>query len=105
MKTNRPLVFFMFLFSLFSGYGTEFYCTGEYLPDKAEYVKSNGGPMDGVWHDSFYWKIREAMITDTPNWEELKNVIDARRQGFQNTTEVVNYQSNHDHDRLLIDLG
>jgi 1,4-alpha-glucan branching enzyme len=92
-------------FSLISGFGTEFYCVGEYLPDKPEYVISNNGPMDGLWHDSYYWKIREAMVTDNPNWEELKNVIDARRQGYKNITDIVNYQSNHDHDRLLVDLG
>ncbi len=45
------------------------------------------------------------MLTDTTNWEELKNVIDARRQGYKNITDVVNYQSNHDHDRLLVELG
>jgi 1,4-alpha-glucan branching enzyme len=61
--------------------------------------------MDGVWHDSFYWKMREAMVTDTPNWEELKDSIDARRKGYKKITDVVNYQSNHDHDRLLVDLG
>ena len=61
--------------------------------------------MDGLWHDSFYWKIREAVVFDSPCWEELKNVIDARRQGYKNITDVVNYQSNHDHDRLLVELG
>jgi 1,4-alpha-glucan branching enzyme len=61
--------------------------------------------MDGIWHESFYWKIRECMITDTTNWEQLKDVIDARRQGYKNITDVVNYQSNHDHDRLLVELG
>ncbi|CAF0807602.1 unnamed protein product [Adineta ricciae] len=71
------------------GFGTEFYCVGEYLPDKPE----------------FYWKIREAMVADTVNWNDLKDVIDPRRQGYKNTWDVVNYQSNHDHDRLLVDLG
>jgi 1,4-alpha-glucan branching enzyme len=88
-----------------SGYAPNFFCVGEYLPDTIEGVMSNGGPMDGIWHDSFYWKIREAIVFDTVNWEELKNVIDARRQGYKNTTDIVNYQSNHDHDRLLVELG
>ncbi|CAF1048926.1 unnamed protein product [Rotaria sordida] len=87
------------------GFGTEFYCVGEYLPDKPEYVISNGGPMDGVWHDSFYLKLRESMSNEPPKLDELKDVIDARRQGYQNITDVVNYQSNHDHNRLLVDLG
>ena len=91
--------------SFFSGFGADFYCVGEYLPDRTEAVISNNGPMDGIWHDSFYWKIRDAIVFDTPNWKELKNVIDARRQGYKNITDVVNYQSNHDHDRLLVELG
>jgi len=87
------------------GYAPNFFCVGEYLPDKTESVLSNGGPMDGIWHDSFYWKLREAIVLDEVNWEELKNVIDGRRQGYNNITDVVNYQSNHDHDRLLPELG
>jgi len=102
--TIKHFILLNILLFLFSGFGTNFYCVGEYLPDKPEYVLSNGGPMDGVWHDSFYWKIREAMVTETPNLEELKDVIDARRQGYKNITDVVNYNSNHDHDRLLVDL-
>ncbi|CAF1378155.1 unnamed protein product, partial [Rotaria sordida] len=87
------------------GYAPEFYCVGEYLPDEMEAVISNNGPMDGVWHDTFYYKIREAVTLDTPNWEELKHAVDARRRGYKTITDVVNYQSNHDHDRLLVDLG
>ncbi|CAF0732391.1 unnamed protein product [Adineta steineri] len=87
------------------GYAPNFFCVGEYLPDKVESVMSNGGPMDAIWHDSLYWKLREAIVFDTLDWEELKNVTDGRRQGYKNITDIVNYQSNHDHDRLLIELG
>lgn len=66
---------------------------------------SNGGPMDGLWHDSLYWRLREALVFDQPQWEELKNAIDARRQGYKSVTDTVNYQSNHDHDRILVELG
>ncbi len=92
-------------FYCYRGYAPNFFCVGEYLPDRIESVLSNGGPMDGIWHESFYWKIRDCMITGTTNWEQLKDVIDARRQGYKNITDVVNYQSNHDHDRLLVELG
>ena len=61
--------------------------------------------MDGVWHDSFYWKIRESMVNESPDLDVLKDVIDGRRQGYKNITDLVNYNSNHDHDRLLVDLG
>jgi 1,4-alpha-glucan branching enzyme len=68
-------------------------------------VISNGGPMDAIWHDSFYWKLRDALVFDSPDWEELKNVIDGHRQGYKNIIDVVNYQSNHDHNRLLVEIG
>ena len=102
-KTNVYLV--NICFYLYSGYAPHFFCVGEYLPDKVESVISNGGPMDSIWHDSLYWKLRDAIVFDALNWEELKNVIDGRRQGYKNITDIVNYQSNHDHDRLLVELG
>lgn len=78
---------------------------GEYLPDEPHHVKSNSGPMDGCWHDTFYYKLRDAIILDKPNLEELKNGIDGRRRGYHSIVDLVNYQSNHDHDRVLVELG
>lgn len=75
------------------------------MPDQPQSVISNGGPMDGVWHETFYQVLRDSFGNDPPKLEELKNVIDARRRGYKKTTDLVNYQSNHDHDRLLVDLG
>lgn len=37
--------------------------------------------------------------------ENLKSIIDCRRQGYKTGQNVVNYISNHDHDRLLVELG
>ncbi|CAF4104351.1 unnamed protein product, partial [Rotaria sp. Silwood2] len=50
-------------------------------------------------------KKTQALVLDTPNWGELKNVVDASRRGYKTITDVVNYQSNHDRDCLLVDLG
>ncbi len=36
---------------------------------------------------------------------QLKAVIDCRQQGFLGITNVVNYIGNHDHDRMLVELG
>ena len=90
---------------LYRGYGPHFFCVGEYLPERLESVMSNGGPMDSLWHDRLYWKLRDALVFDQVNWEELKNAIDSRREGYRNVIDTVNYQSNHDHDRLLVELG
>lgn len=32
-------------------------------------------------------------------------IIDCRKQGYKTGKNVVNYISNHDHDRLLVELG
>ncbi|UJR36721.1 hypothetical protein I4U23_029437 [Adineta vaga] len=83
----------------------EFLCVGEYLPDRIESVLSNGGPMDSIWHECFYWKLRDAIVFDAVNWNDLKDIIDGRRRGYKNIVDIVNYQSNHDHDRMLVELG
>ena len=87
------------------GFASNFFCVGEYLPDRVESVLSNGGPMDSVWHESLYWKLRDVLVFDVVDWEDVKNGIDARRRGYKTIVDVVNYQSNHDHDRLLVELG
>lgn len=35
----------------------------------------------------------------------LKACIDCRQQGFLGVTNVVNYIGNHDHDRMLVEMG
>jgi nitrous oxide reductase accessory protein NosL len=37
--------------------------------------------------------------------EELKSMIDCQRHGFMGATNVVNYLSNHDHQRVMVELG
>jgi hypothetical protein len=57
------------------------------------------------WHDSFYWTVREILLYDNTDIGRLKTVIDCRQQGFLGVTNVVNYIGNHDHDRMLVELG
>jgi hypothetical protein len=45
-----------------------------------------------------------AYVTDT-DIGRLKAVIDCRQQGFLEITNIVNYIGNHDHDRMLVELG
>jgi 1,4-alpha-glucan branching enzyme len=37
--------------------------------------------------------------------EQLKDVIDSKRQGFMGATNVINYLTNHDHDHIMVELG
>lgn len=81
-----------------------FYTVAEYIPETPS-ITNLDGPMDGCWHDSFYHCIVEHICGDTFDLERLKNAIDCKRQGFLGATNVVNYLSNHDHDRVFAELG
>jgi hypothetical protein len=48
--------------------------------------------------------LSSGYVTDT-DIGRLKAVIDCRQQGFLGITNVVNYIGNHDHDRMLVELG
>ena len=49
--------------------------------------------------------MREILLYDNTDIGRLKSVIDCRQQGFFGVTNVVNYIGNHDHDRMLVELG
>ncbi|NMG18790.1 alpha-amylase family glycosyl hydrolase [Brasilonema bromeliae] len=81
-----------------------FYNIAEHIPETTS-ITNVDGPMDGCWHDSFYHCIKDHICGNTFDLERLKDVIDAKRQGFMGATNVVNYLTNHDHDRLMVELG
>ncbi|MEG4987200.1 alpha-amylase family glycosyl hydrolase [Microcoleus sp. BR0-C5] len=81
-----------------------FYTVAEYIPDDPS-ITNLDGPMDGCWHDSFYHSIIPQLCGDNFDLERLKEVIDCKRQGYLGATNVVNYLSNHDHDRIFAELG
>ncbi|PSB08711.1 alpha-amylase, partial [Pleurocapsa sp. CCALA 161] len=63
------------------------------------------GPMDSCWHYSFYANVMAYICGDRYDQEELKNMLDCKRSGFMGATNVVNYLSNHDHQRVMVELG
>ncbi|MDZ8056111.1 MAG: alpha-amylase family glycosyl hydrolase [Aulosira sp. ZfuVER01] len=81
-----------------------FYNIAEHIPETTS-ITNIDGPMDGCWHDSFRHTVTVHICGDTFDLESLKDVIDAKRQGFMGATNVVNYLTNHDHDRLMVELG
>jgi 1,4-alpha-glucan branching enzyme len=81
-----------------------FYNIAEHIPETTS-ITNVEGPMDGCWHASFYHTIRDHLLGDRFDLEDLKDVIDAKRQGFLGVTNVVNYISCHDHERLMVELG
>ncbi len=81
-----------------------FYNIAEHIPETPS-ITGFKGPMDGCWHESFYHFIREHVYGETFDLERLKEVLDAKQQGFPGTINVVNYLTNHDHNRLMAELG
>ncbi|MFP5269008.1 alpha-amylase family glycosyl hydrolase [Coleofasciculus sp.] len=81
-----------------------FYNIAEYIPDNPS-ITNVDGPMDGCWHDSFYHTVKPHICGDRFDLESLKDVIDCKRQGYLGATNVVNYLTNHDHERLMVELA
>ncbi|MCG6134333.1 MAG: alpha-amylase family glycosyl hydrolase [Nostoc sp. LLA-1] len=81
-----------------------FYNIAEHIPETTD-ITNVDGPMDGCWHDSFRHTIMAHICGDTFDLESLKDVIDAKRQGFMGATNVVNYLTNHDHERTMVELA
>lgn len=81
-----------------------FYNIAEHIPETTS-ITNLDGPMDGCWHESFYHCVKEHICGDVFDLERLKDVLDSKRQGFLGTTNVVNYLTNHDHNRLMVELA
>ncbi|MEA5516010.1 alpha-amylase family glycosyl hydrolase [Nodularia sp. UHCC 0506] len=81
-----------------------FYNIAEHIPETTS-ITNIDGPMDGCWHDSFRHTITVHICGDTFDLESLKDVIDGKRQGFMGTTNLVNYLTNHDHERTMVELA
>ena len=81
-----------------------FYNIAEHIPETTS-ITNIDGPMDGCWHDSFRHTIQKHIFGDTFDLESLKDVIDGKRQGFMSTTNLVNYLTNHDHERTMVELA
>jgi 1,4-alpha-glucan branching enzyme len=81
-----------------------FYNVAEYIPETTS-ITNVDGPMDGCWHDSFYHTVLAHICGDSFDLENLKDVLDCKRQGFMGATNVVNYLTNHDHNHVMAELG
>jgi 1,4-alpha-glucan branching enzyme len=81
-----------------------FYNIAEHIPETTD-ITNVDGPMDGCWHESFMHIVLDHISGSTFDLEQLKDALDAKRQGFMGATNVVNYLTNHDHDHLMASLG
>ncbi len=81
-----------------------FYNIAEHIPETTDIVGPEG-PMDACWHESFYHCVLEHITGDSFDLERLKDVLDAKRQGYIGATDVVNYLTNHDQEHLMVELA
>ncbi|NJM89127.1 MAG: alpha-amylase [Hydrococcus sp. RU_2_2] len=81
-----------------------FYNIAEHIPETTS-ITNIDGPMDGCWHDSFYHTVLAHISGEAFDLENLKDVLDPKRQGFMGATNIVNYLTNHDHNRVMAELG
>ncbi len=86
------------------------YLVAEHIPLDPAMVGVDG-PMDGLWHDPFYFQmtanLREAEFNGWQpfDWEKTMNAIQPARTGILGPIAAVQYLSNHDHNRLMFELG
>ncbi|MEG4217741.1 alpha-amylase family glycosyl hydrolase [Microcoleus sp. Pol14C6] len=81
-----------------------FYNIAEHIPELPELVAADG-PMDGCWHESFRIFAIENLAGKTFDMEKLKQVLEPKQQGYQTTTNAINYLASHDRDHLLAEAS
>ncbi len=87
-----------------------FYLVAEHLPiDPA--IVGYGKPMDGLWHDYFYFQMTANLRLGEFNgwqpfdWDKTMDALEPARSGIIGPSAAVQYISNHDHNRLMFELG
>ena len=81
-----------------------FYNIGELIPESPDATNLDG-PLDGCWRDGFLHQIRPLLWGDETDIETVKELVDAKRGGYLGAVNAINYLSNHDHDRLMVQLA
>lgn len=77
-----------------------FYNIGELIPESPDATNVDG-PLDACWRDAFRQQIGSLLCSDDGDLDTIKELVDARRSGYLDSLNVINYLSNHDHDHLM----
>jgi len=81
-----------------------FYNVAEHIPETPS-ITNMDGPMDGCWHDSFAYCLKDHIFGETFDLDRLKDALDGKRKGFMGTVNIVNYLTSHDQERLMVELA
>ncbi|CAF4979256.1 unnamed protein product [Rotaria sp. Silwood1] len=80
-----------------------FFSQAEYILERKDLLKENGGPVDACWSTSFHEGLRGALALVKERIDTLGN-LGTLKYSFS-SKNFVNYLSNHDNERLLFDIG
>ncbi|MEP7285844.1 MAG: alpha-amylase family glycosyl hydrolase [Chloroflexota bacterium] len=87
-----------------------FYTIAENIPQDPSIAGPNG-PLDAAWHEDFMQQVNTTVLGvenngyEPFNLEALAAILDPHTDGFSGAFNVVNYLDNHDHNRIMWDLG
>ncbi|EAZ91171.1 alpha-amylase family glycosyl hydrolase [Crocosphaera chwakensis] len=81
-----------------------FFNTAEYIPENPQ-LAGFDRPVDACWHESFYQQAIVHICGDNYNFEDLKEVVNCKQQGYQGAISTINYISCHDHQSVFSELG
>jgi 1,4-alpha-glucan branching enzyme len=81
-----------------------FYNIAEHIPDTSS-VTAPEGPLDACWHESFRYFVLPSICGESFDLENLKQVLDPRRQDYASAINVINYLATHDREHIFRELG
>lgn len=76
----------------------------EHIPETPE-LSGFEGPVDSSWRVSFHYNLLDLLLQKGDAVALAKELIDPRPTGFQSTTNVVNYLTSHDQDRVMASMA
>ncbi|BAC89372.1 gll1431 [Gloeobacter violaceus PCC 7421] len=80
--------------------GKPFYLVGEHIPENPA-ITGADGPMDGAYHETYYWMIDDLMVRNMFDTDQIVDSINPLHHGYPGPSNAVNFYENHDKPRLL----
>ncbi len=76
----------------------------EHIPEDPS-LSGYEGPVDSSWRVSFHYNLLDLFFKEESGVDLAKELVDPTPAGFQSTSNVVNYLTSHDQDRLIVNLA
>ena len=76
----------------------------EHIPEDPN-LSGYEGPVDSSWRVSFHYNMLDLFLKEDSGVDLAKELINPTPAGFQSTSNVVNYLTSHDQNRLIVNLA